>query len=95
MNRAKPTFPRRGHLFTALAAAVLLAACSGTAAAQDAGVTITGPSNNTVNEGGTATYTVVVKGYAAAGADAGTVAVELAAPSPDDQPPETGVSPAT
>ena len=35
----------------------------GSAVAQTTGITITGPSNNTVNEGGIATYTVTVRGY--------------------------------
>ena len=65
MNGARTTFMRRGYLLTALSALLLLAASVGTASAQQdmPGVTITGPSMNTVNEGGTATYTVSVKGY--------------------------------
>ena len=57
MNGARTTYMRRGYLLTAFAAVVLLAASPGTALAQNtSGITITGPSNNTVNEGGTATY---------------------------------------
>jgi hypothetical protein len=84
---------RRGYLLTALAAAALLALSPGTAAAQNTtGVTITGPSNNTVNEGGTATYTVAVRGYVDAAADAmnptaaNTVTVTLGTPQPSDSP---------
>jgi hypothetical protein len=84
---------RKGYLLTALAAVVLLAASPGTAAAQNmTGVTITGPSNNTVNEGGTATYTVAVRGYVDAAADAmnptaaNTVTVTLATPVTADSP---------
>ncbi len=71
MNGARSTFMRRGYLLTALAAAALLAASPGTALAQNTtGVTITGPPMNTVAEGGTATYTVTVRGYVDAAADA-------------------------
>ena len=68
MNGARTTFLRRGYLLTALAAAALLAASPGTAVAQT-GVTITGPAKNTVNEGGTATYTVEIDGYIEAATD--------------------------
>ena len=60
MNGARSNFMRKGYLLTALAAAVLLAASSGTALAQ---VTVTGPAMNTVNEGDTVTLNVSVKGY--------------------------------
>ena len=75
---------------------MLLAASSGTALAQNTtGVTITGPSQNTVNEGGTATYTVAVRGYVDAAADADTptaasaVTVTLGTPAPDTEPAGT------
>ena len=89
MNGARTTYMRRGYLLTALAAAALLAVSPGTAEAQNTGVTITGPSNNTVNEGGTATYTVNVRGYIAVAASAGsptpaaTATVTLGVPAPD------------
>ncbi len=73
MNGARSTFMRKGYLLTALAAAVLLAASPGTAVAQTptpTGITVTGPTNGTVNEGGTATYTVTVRGYVGAAVDA-------------------------
>ena len=85
MNGARTTYMRRGYLLTALAAVVLLAT-SGTALAQ---VTITGPSNNTVNEGGTATYSIKVEGYIVAATDANTptaaadIVITLANPTPD------------
>ena len=69
MNGARTTYMRRGFLLTALAAAALLAVSPGTAEAQSTGVTITGPSNNMVNEGGVATYTVAIRGYIAAATD--------------------------
>ena len=62
MNGSKSTFKRKGYWLTAFAAAVLLAASPGTALAQATGVTITGPTRGMVNEGGTATYTVAIKG---------------------------------
>ena len=65
MNGARSTYMRKGYLLTALAAAVLLAASSGTALAQ---VTITAP--DTVNEGDSATVTVMVEGFIAAATDA-------------------------
>ena len=80
MNGVKSISMRKGYLFTALAAAVLLAASSGTALAQ---VTITGPAMDTVNEGETATYAVAVKGFIAPGASADTFTVTLGNPSPD------------
>ena len=67
MNGARTIFRRKGYFFTALAAAVLLAASSGTALAQ---VTVTAPE--TVNEGDTATLNVSVKGYVAVAPDADT-----------------------
>ena len=42
---------------------VLFALGAGSAVAQTTGITVTGPTNDTVNEGGTATYTVTVSGY--------------------------------
>ena len=70
MNGARSTFMRKGYLLTALAAAVLLAASPGIAQAQTTtGITVTGPTNNTVNEGGTATYTVTVRGYVGTATD--------------------------
>ena len=88
MNGARSTLMRKGYLLTALAAAALLAVSPGMVAAQNTtGVTITGPSNNTVNEGGTAAYTVAVRGYvdAATAADSPTAAsrvtVTLAEPT--------------
>ena len=70
MNGARSTFMRKGYLLTALAAAALLAASPGTALAQTTtGVTITGPTNNTINEGGTATYTVAIRGYVGVAVD--------------------------
>ena len=77
MNGSKSTFKRKGYWLTAFAAAVLLAASPGTAQAQ---VEITGPSDDMVNEGGTATYTVKVEGYAAADADEANVVVTLTDP---------------
>ncbi|MDE0002001.1 MAG: hypothetical protein OXQ29_04855 [Rhodospirillaceae bacterium] len=63
MNGVRSTFMRKGYLLTALAAAALLAASPGTAVAQTTGVTIMGPAMDTINEGGTATYTVSISGY--------------------------------
>ena len=68
MNGARSTYMRKGYLLTALAAAVLLAASSGTAWAQvngvvshgEGGVLITMPSK--VTEGETATINVSVMG---------------------------------
>ena len=57
----------RALKWTALLGTVF-ALAAGTAAAQT-GVTITGPSGNKVNEGGTATYTVAIKGYVEAATD--------------------------
>ena len=59
MNGVRSIFRRKGYLLTALAAAVLLAASSGTAWAQ-ATITIESVSLSaaTVNEGGEATATV-------------------------------------
>ena len=57
---------------------VVFALGTGSAAAQ---VTVKGPAMNKVVEGASATYTVAVKGYAAAGAAEGTVTVTLAAPT--------------
>ena len=54
MNGARTTFMRRGYLLTALAAVVLLAASPGTASAQ---VTLVDPPR-TVDEAGSATFTV-------------------------------------
>ena len=65
-------FKRKGYLFTALAAIVLLAASPGTAQAQ---VEVTGPDE--VAEGGIATYSVSVKGYVNPDANTDTVTVTL------------------
>ena len=101
MNGVRSTFMRRGYLLTALAAAALMAASPGTAAAQNtSGITITGPANNTVNEGGTATYTVTVRGYVDAHIDtdtdgvvdageagaANSLTVSLGTPTSDSEP---------
>ena len=78
MNGVRTIFKRKGYLLTALAAAVLLAASSGTALAQ---VTITGPAMDTVTEGDTAVYTVEIKGYIQPGSqDGGTFTVTLSTP---------------
>ena len=76
MNGVRSIFRRKGYLLTALSAAVLLAASSGTALAQ---VTVTGTAMNKVAEGGTVTYAVAVKGYAQPGAVEETVTVTLTA----------------
>ena len=109
MNGARSTFMRKGYLFTALAAAALLALSPGTAVAQNTtGVTITGPTQNTVNEGGTATYTVSVRGYVDAATDAddsgaietgevvaaNSFTVSLATPGVDSDPAATTGEPA-
>ena len=64
MNGVRSIFWRKGYLLTALAAAVLLAASSGTAWAQDIGiksVKVDGASSdNKVNEGTTTTVTVTL-----------------------------------
>ncbi len=72
---ARLTHRWKGRLLTALAATVLLAGSAGTALAQGTGITISGPARNTINEGGTATYTVTVRGY---------VGVATAADTPND-----------
>ena len=83
MNGVRSTFMRRGYLLTALAAAALIAASPGTAAAQNrTGITITGPAQNTVNEGGTATYTVTVRGYVGVATGGGGDPVAATAPDP-------------
>ena len=74
MNGSKSTFKRKGYWLTAFAAAVLLAASPGTAQAQ---VEVTGPDE--VAEGGTATYTVSVKGFVTPGGSVGNVTVDLTA----------------
>ena len=89
MNGVRSIFMRKGYLLTALAAAVLLAASSGTAYAQ---VEVTGPDE--VTEGETATYTVAIKGYADADAQAATATVTLATPEPDRDPTTTMGEPA-
>ena len=88
MNGVRSISMRKGYLLTALAAAVLLAASSGTALAQ---VTVTGPAMNTVNEGDTAVYTVEIKGFIQPGSTAGTFTVQLASGSPaiDSDPTDT------
>ena len=78
MNGARTIFRRKGYLLTALAAAVLLAASSGTAWAQVTAVTAYGEDGVrvsapvTVNEGNTATISVSVRGQVAAAASAET-----------------------
>ena len=68
---------------------LVVALGAGSAVAQTTGVTITGPSNNTVNEGGTATYTVAVRAYVGVAPDAdtpnnpGAFNVALGVPDPD------------
>ena len=84
MNGSKSTFKRKGYWLTAFAAAVLLAASPGTAQAQ---ITITGPDE--VTEGETATYTVAIKGFILAEADAQMATVTLDQPSPDSDPGTT------
>ena len=86
-SRSISTFMGKSRMLAALAAAVLLAASPGTAAAQSTtGITITGPADGTVNEGGTATYTVTVEGFIPANtASSNTVTVSLTTPlSPDN-----------
>ena len=59
MNGVRSIFRRKGYLLTALAAAVLLAASSGTAYAQQlANVVITIEAPRSMPEGGDATITV-------------------------------------
>ena len=60
MNGVRSIFRRKGYLLTALAAAVLLAASSGTAWAQDklTGVTVSLSAPRSVGEGGDAVITV-------------------------------------
>ena len=76
MNGARSIFMRKGYWLTALAAIVLLAASPGTASAQ---VEVTGPDE--VTEGGTATYSVSVKGYVQPAASEDEVVVTLATPT--------------
>ena len=78
---ARSTYRRKGYWLTALAAAGLLAASSGTALAQ---VTITGPDKDTVAEGGTAEYKVEVKGFIQPDAEAGAITVTLTGPVVDN-----------
>ena len=76
MNGARTIFRRKGYFFTALAAAVLLAASSGTAWAQDTVdpkvdiVSVTLAGGTTVNEGAEATAVVKFT------VEAGSAAVE-------------------
>ena len=84
MNGVRTIFRRKGYLLTALAAAVLLAASSGTAYSQ---VTITGP--DTVAEGNTVTYNVAIKGFIEPDAGAMTATVTLETPAPDADPAAT------
>ena len=58
MNGARIIFRRKGYLLTALAAAVLLAASSGTAWAQAVVIDSVTLSPTTMDEGGEATATV-------------------------------------
>ena len=87
MNGVRSIFRRKGYLLTALSAAVLLAASSGTALAQ---VTITGPAMNKVAEGGTATYAVAVKGYVQPNATDEDVTVTLTAGADNTTPATEG-----
>ena len=64
----------KGWLCSALATAGLLAVSAGTATAQ---VTVKGPADNKVTEGGIATYTVTVKGFVPATQDATTATVTM------------------
>ena len=79
MNGARSTYMRKGYLLTALAAAVLLAASSGTAQAQDGTVRIDSItlSPSTVPEGEEATATVKFTLMAAADNTAVIAADEL------------------
>ena len=85
MNGARSTYMRKGYLLTALAAAVLLAASSGTAQAQvtgvsshgEGGVLVTMPSK--VSEGETVTISVSVMGTVAPNTPETTVTVTFAA----------------
>ena len=87
MNGARSIFLRKGYWLTALAAIVLLAASPGTVSAQ---VTVTGPDKNTVTEGDTAVYTVVIKGYIQPGSsEGGTFSVTLGTPGLDTDPAGT------
>ena len=61
MNGLRTTYMRKGYLLTALAAAVLLAASSGTAWAQDVEIESLTLASPTVNEGGEATATLKFK----------------------------------
>ena len=78
-------YRRKGYWLTALTAIVLLAASPGTASAQ---VEVTGPDE--VTEGGTATYSVSVKGYVNPGASVDEVVVTLATPTAGDTPATAG-----
>ena len=98
MNGVRSIFKRKGYLFTALAAAVLLAASSGTAYAQ---LTITAP--RTVNEGESATVTVTLKGFIPVGIAQDTVgdpveanpAFDVTVGAWDIAPSATATSPTT
>ena len=98
MNGARTIFRRKGYFFTALAAAVLLAASSGTAWAQALeGVTITLEGPKSVAEGADATITVRGKAMVSAGSSAvqRTVTVELTLATVDaDVATAAGVTPA-
>ena len=98
MNGARTIFRRKGYLLTALAAAVLLAASSGTAWAQALeGVTITLEGPKSVAEGADATITVRGKAMVSAGSSATerTVTVELTLATVDaDVATAAGVTPA-
>ena len=99
MNGSRSTYMRKGYLLTALAAAVLLAASSGTAQAQvtgvsshgEGGVLVTMPS--TVSEGETVTISVSVMGTVDPGDEAQEVTVTLSALDP--QVARTGVPSST
>ena len=69
MNGARSTYMRKGYLLTALAAAVLLAASSGTALAQTVEIDSLTLASSSVDEGGQATATMKFTVMAADGAD--------------------------
>ena len=88
MNGVRSIFMRKGYLLTALAAAVLLAASSGTAWAQDIGIKSVkvdaANSDNEVNEGTTTTVTVTLTDEWPA-ATAASITLAIVAPAGDDE----------
>ena len=89
MNGARSTFMRKGYLLTALAAAVLLAASSGTAWAQ---VTVTAPK--TVAEDGNAMITVIGRASIPGGTNDPTTVTVTVTASPGTATPNTSETPA-